>query len=323
MNELISIIIPIYEVELYLKDCLDSIVGQTYKNLEIILVDDGSPDNCGTICDRYAQKDSRIRVIHQDNVGLSEARNNAMSIMTGDYFAFVDSDDIIHPSYIETLHCLIHEFNTDISMCGLIEFYDGDSVTCQNNMSNNISVLSEFEFASSLLKGHTLPYTVVWDKLYRTSKFGDLRFKTGRKSEDSIFLADYLLIGATCSRIDTPLYMYRRRQNSLTSSKDFSYVQDCSKTWIYQYNIVKDRYGSDYRSKLFVMVLKRISRLATDVYWNYNKHQAKNLYLIWLDFYTSNNQKIQNKKENVKIQLFKYFPILYYHIMKKKIYSIF
>jgi hypothetical protein len=208
-------------------------------------------------------------------------------------------------------------------MCGLIEFHDGDLVTWQNNMTKNISVMSELEFASGLLEGHTLPYTVVWDKLYRTNKYGSFRFKTGMKFEDRIFLADCLLIGTTCSKIDTPLYSYRRRKSSLTSCKDISYVHDYVITWIYQYNTLKERYGSEYKNKLYSMVLKRISRLATDVFWNFDKSFANEIYLIWLDFYTSNNQKIKNKNENAKILLFRYFPILYYHFMKKKIYSIF
>ena len=111
MNEKISIIVPVYNVEKYIHRCLDSIIYQTYENLEIILVDDGSPDGCGKICDEYAKQDSRIKVIHQKNGGQSKARNEAMKIATGDYFCYVDSDDYINEKYIERLYDLIIESN--------------------------------------------------------------------------------------------------------------------------------------------------------------------------------------------------------------------
>ena len=104
MTPLISIIIPVYKVEQYLKECIDSIINQTYMNLEIVIVDDGSPDNCPLICDQYAALDKRIKVIHKKNGGLSDARNAGLNIITGDYVTFVDSDDVIHPEMINILY---------------------------------------------------------------------------------------------------------------------------------------------------------------------------------------------------------------------------
>ena len=103
MNPLISVIVPVYKVEKYLNKCVQSIVNQTYKNLEIILVDDGSPDNCPEMCDEWAKKDSRIKVIHQENAGLAEARNSGISVATGEFFMFIDSDDYAEPDMIELL----------------------------------------------------------------------------------------------------------------------------------------------------------------------------------------------------------------------------
>lgn len=106
-EDLISIVIPVYKVELYLEKCIESIINQTYKNLEIIIVDDGSPDNCPKICDEYAQKDNRIKVIHKENGGLSDARNAGIDVAAGKYIAFVDSDDYVSNDYIEYMYNLI------------------------------------------------------------------------------------------------------------------------------------------------------------------------------------------------------------------------
>ena len=115
--DLISVIIPIYNVEQYLKECLESVINQTYRNLEIILVDDGSKDKSGKICDEYKNKDERIKVVHKENGGLSDARNAGMKIATGKYIQFIDSDDFIDKDMIETLYNLIIENEADISMC--------------------------------------------------------------------------------------------------------------------------------------------------------------------------------------------------------------
>ena len=117
-NPLVSVIIPIYKVEPYLRECVESVINQTYKNLEIILVDDGSPDNCPKICEEYALQDSRIKVIHKENGGLSDARNAGMKIATADYWSFVDSDDVCHPQMIEVLmEPLIEDKGLKMSAC--------------------------------------------------------------------------------------------------------------------------------------------------------------------------------------------------------------
>lgn len=114
-NELVSVIVPVYKVEPYLDRCVASILAQTYPNLEVILVDDGSPDNCPALCDAWAQRDARIRVIHKKNGGLSDARNVGLDAASGAYISFVDSDDYIAENFIETLYDLLHEYHTDIS----------------------------------------------------------------------------------------------------------------------------------------------------------------------------------------------------------------
>lgn len=185
MNEKISIIVPVYNVEKYIHRCLDSIIYQTYENLEIILVDDGSPDGCGKICDEYAKQDSRIKVIHQKNGGQSKARNEAMKIATGDYFCFVDSDDYINEKYIERLYDLIIESNVDISMVNYCNFtgelvQDADILSAGSNSSkfNNIDLIKNMHMITDEL------YVVMWGKLFKRDLFQDIQFPEGRICED-------------------------------------------------------------------------------------------------------------------------------------------
>ena len=123
-KSLISVIVPVYKVENFLDRCVESIVGQTYENLEIILVDDGSPDNCPAMCDKWAEKDGRIKVIHKENGGVSSARNAALDIVSGDYICFVDSDDWIDPGMYEFLYKNSQKYDADISCCGIFDDYD-------------------------------------------------------------------------------------------------------------------------------------------------------------------------------------------------------
>ena len=132
MKDLISVIIPIYNVEKYLNKCIDSIINQTYKNLEIILVDDGSPDNCPQICDEYAKKDNRIKVIHKKNGGVSSARNVGLINSTGNYIGFIDPDDYIEPIMYEKLLKVLKESNTLVSMCGFYKIKDNKIIKIDN-----------------------------------------------------------------------------------------------------------------------------------------------------------------------------------------------
>ena len=118
MQPLISVIIPVYKVELYLRECIDSVLAQTYQNLEVILVDDGSPDQCGSICEQYAEKDNRVCVIHKENGGLSDARNAGIDVAKGEYIGFVDSDDWVAPDMYECLYKASVEYNAEFVVCG-------------------------------------------------------------------------------------------------------------------------------------------------------------------------------------------------------------
>ena len=170
----ISVIVPIFKVEQYLENCINSIINQTYENLEIILVDDGSPDNCGAICDEFAVKDNRIKVIHKENGGISSARNAGLDIATGDLIAFIDSDDWIEPEMLTVLERILSENNADFSVCGMIADFGVAVIKNKSSVSNVVKV-DKPEIFNLILNAPNF-YGYAWNKLYRREIIGDLRF---------------------------------------------------------------------------------------------------------------------------------------------------
>ena len=194
LEDIISIIVPIYNVEKYLKYCLDGILKQSYKNLEIILVDDGSTDRCGQICDEYAMIDERIKVIHKPNAGLADARNTGLKYAIGNYIGFIDSDDYIYPSFYEELFALIKKYNADIAECEFKRINESNIENCKEilNNENEKRIIVEKEEnnteALELLYGPRLqPYikkVVVWNKLYKKDLLDNVSFPVGKLHED-------------------------------------------------------------------------------------------------------------------------------------------
>ena len=182
MEDLISVIVPIYKVEKYLEKCILNIVNQTYSNLEIILVDDGSPDNSGKICDEYARKDSRIKVVHKLNGGLSDARNAGIEIATGKYIAFVDSDDYIEEKMISKLYDLLKANDADVSACNICKFYEDKEIELDENEEIVKSYPPEQAILLTILDDSFGNYA--WNKLYRSELFSDVRFPFKRRYED-------------------------------------------------------------------------------------------------------------------------------------------
>ncbi len=213
MQDLISVIVPIYNVEQHLKKCLDSIYNQTYHNLEIILVDDGSPDNCGAICDEYAQKDSRIRVIHKKNGGLSDARNAGLDVMSGDYVAFVDSDDWIEPAMYETLLTNLKLYRADMSFGGVADDVEKDGKITTAKKSN-YGAQPFSESSTDAMKRYFCGSWAAWDKLYKAELFDGIRYPVGEINEDEAIVLQLL---DRCKRVcytNEVFYHYMKRVGS-------------------------------------------------------------------------------------------------------------
>lgn len=213
---LISIVVPIYNTEAYLPRCVQSLREQTYRNLEILLIDDGSPDGSGALCDRYAQEDSRIRVVHKENGGLSDARNCGMEILTGEWFTFVDSDDYVLPDYVSYLFGLARDFDCKMSVCGFdVHFSDGNRVERHSDARYAVSAKEGMErlfYDRFLTVG-------AWVKLYHRSLMGDIRFPVGRLFEDAGTTYRFLL---SCDRIavgEASQYIYAMRSESIVTSE--------------------------------------------------------------------------------------------------------
>lgn len=171
----ITLIIPIYNVEPYLRTCVDSVLAQTYTNLEIFLVDDGSPDRSGEICDEYARSDARIRVIHKENGGLSDARNVAMDAATGTYITFIDSDDWVSASYIENLYGAISRDDAELAISGFENAFTLGKTRPADNHLQGYYCLTPIECLRRLLYQDGID-TMAWGKLYRRELFDSLRF---------------------------------------------------------------------------------------------------------------------------------------------------
>lgn len=217
MNEQISVIIPIYNVEKYLRRCIESIRNQSYNNLEIILVDDESPDNCPNICDEYCELDERIKVIHQRNAGLSGARNAGIDIAKGEYLVFVDSDDFLAQDFIEVLYLAAKDTNSDIAMCKY-EYVKGDVLTQSHKLGDNY-VYSGIQMIENMYSPDGAFYVVAWNKLYRRTLFQRIRYPQGRIHEDEATTHQLYYAARQAVFVDRYLYGYFVGGESITRKK--------------------------------------------------------------------------------------------------------
>ncbi|NLK67264.1 MAG: glycosyltransferase family 2 protein [Campylobacteraceae bacterium] len=225
-NCLVSIIVPVYKVEKYLKKCIDSIIDQTYKNLDIILVDDGSPDECPKICDEYALKDTRIRVIHKENGGLSDARNAGLDVANGEWIVFIDSDDFVSGFYIENLYYLVKKYRTNIGVTSYMHVYEDKFYNLKEESIYNKEALvyPPDEAIKNMLYGQK--YNVnAWGKIYKKELFDDVRFPKGKNYEDLATMPIIFRMSNLVAFYDKKDYFYFQREDSIIGSsgnnKDF------------------------------------------------------------------------------------------------------
>lgn len=218
---LISIVLPIYNVENYLNDCVESVIKQTYVNLEIILVDDGSTDNSGEMCDVWKKKDKRIIVIHKKNGGLSDARNAGLKIAKGSYIAFIDSDDVIDETFIETLYTSIRETKAQIACCNFSCFTDKINKENDYNEKNKYELLTGKKLVSAIYCGNYSNISfVAWNKLYKISLFREynIDYPKGKVHEDTFTTYKLLYFAQSVVIENRNLYWYRLRGGSITNT---------------------------------------------------------------------------------------------------------
>ena len=313
MNEVISVIVPVYNVEQYLDKCINSILNQTYKNIEVILVDDGSPDNCGKVCDEYSKMDSRIKVIHKENGGLSDARNVGIDNANGKYICFVDSDDYIENRYIELLYRAIKENNVDIAQCGINKI-SNDEIFIENIGYKKNEVKSSKKMLEDLYTTNW-ENIVVWNKMYLKELFDNIRFPKGKIHEDEYTTYKILYKTKEIVILNKCLYNYRQNSQSITG-KQFNIKRlNCLEALNERLSFF-DRNNED---KLYELTLKAYLVMLRGCYINVKK-------------YIKNSQDIQKKikkeykekseiffrlyncsiLEQFKIKLFVIVPSMYY-----------
>ena len=236
---MISVIVPVYNVEKYLERCIDSILKQTYSDLEILLIDDGSSDKSGKICDEYAKKDNRIKVIHKKNGGISDVRNVGIENAKGDYIGFVDSDDYIADDMFETLYKLSNENNADISIVSFYEMYNGKLIGVRDDKT--LTKMDKQEALKELLIDTNIQ-SYMWNKLFKKELFDNLRFPLGKNFED---IATVLLIFERANKVvllQEPKYYYLRRDDSIVGHRTNKTYLDYLEVVYDKYLYLKDKY---------------------------------------------------------------------------------
>ena len=308
MKEWISVIVPIYNVEDYLPKCIDSIISQTYRDLEIILVDDGSTDNCSKICDEYKKKDIRIKVIHKENGGLPSARNTGLDIANGSLIGFVDSDDYIEPTMYEKLYDNMKKNHSDISICNYYKV---------NNNRKKIMVkeieLKEFcsvgrdKFTNIHSKYATL-MSIAWNKLYKKEIFNDIRYPDGQIYEDSYIICNLLEKAKKISFILEPLYYYVYRKNSIINS--FSIKQfDIMKSFNKKIEVFNEKGYIDLvtkeKNKKSKVIIINLSKMLI------NKINDEKTYNKYYNELINTTKEIKWKESSKEVKRFKVFKSYY------------
>ena len=319
MEELISVIVPVYNVEKYVEKCVESIINQTYKNIEIILVDDGSTDNSGKIIDNISLKDNRIKVIHKENGGLSDARKAGLDICNGKYIGFVDSDDSIHKKMYEILYKNIKKYSANISICR-IEKTETDKVFCTR----------KYEYASDpiLLSSKIAIEELFMDKidvsscnkLFKADLFANIRFPYGKTNEDFAVLYKLFLNSTNIIYTSKAMYYYIERSNSITTEgfniKQFDKYYNCLDMQKY----IKMLYPQFLKSAnryLWYQTFCLLKKLYIDELNNsYKKYSNEMRKTIKDDFREIINDNVLTFKEKIMYLIIGFFPKIYVLINK-------
>jgi|SRR5690625_332883 len=323
MNEpLISIIVPVYNGEAYIAKCFHSILNQTYQNLEIIIINDGSSDESPEICDYFARLDERIIVIHQENQGLSAVRNKGVQFANGDFIGFVDSDDQIHPRMYEKLYNLLINNDADLAMCNVEKVYQNQKNFVQKPdpqvfEKESITLLNRKEAFENLFNEHNLITVVPWNKLYRKSLFQQVNYPNGKVHDDEFVI--HHLIQATRRIIytDVVLYYYYHNEASFTNETYQLKRLDAIEA-------LKDRvlfFESINETKLLKRTILTYLHLMIIHYYaviNYLPEEvlvAENLQITFRDEF-HHYKKLMTKKERRELHFFSIHPSLYQSFIK-------
>lgn len=296
----VSVIIPVYNVEKYLARCLDSVLCQTFRNFEVLLVDDGSTDTSGNICDRYGEIDSRVRVFHKVNGGLSDARNYALGYIKGDYVAFIDSDDYVNEKYLEILVSNAINYKADVSICNYRRVGEVDANIHEDIDNSSISMYSREESLKQVLSGeYIMQFCIACGKVYDKRIFYDIRYPKGRKFEDvAVAHLCYNLVDNVVYT-DSQLYYYFQREGSIKHSgkyKDTDVIKSAYDRLLFFENYNDGKYLKECKKQYMTSLMGTYARFedsSEDL-----KKKKEELYLNSKDFFK------RNKKELIGLNVF-------------------
>ena len=310
MEKLVSIIVPVYNMRQYLQKCVDSLTKQSYKNIEIILVNDGSTDDSGALCDECAKKDARIRVIHKSNGGLSSARNAGLDIARGDYISFVDSDDFLNTATIQKMARCMQTNDCDV-VCVKSNIIDskGNVTHSFSNNTNGVEILKSEQYIKGICEKRLSES--VCDKLFTREILENRRFEEGRLNEDFFFLSKLLLGGKSIALIDFAGYNYFKHEGTITSDKkNFTSLKDAIQNSCELIKISKElgkeaeaffAYSALFQIRVLLIVLPsdKINRNSKDFLF------AKEKYYLCSPYFKKVNLKISDK---LLLKFFMHFP---------------
>lgn len=262
MSKLISIIVPVYNVESYLAQCIESLINQTYKNLEIILIDDGSTDKSGEICDLYKDKDNRIKVIHKQNGGLSSARNTGLDIARGDYIGFVDSDDFIDITMYEKLYLQIENNDADMIKCNLIEFKNNQvpkNIVSTGKITTYTREEAIYNFINKEYSYNKHFKVVVWDALYKKDLLEDIRFPEGLLYEDGYVSPKLFFKSKKLLHLDDFLYYYRINDKGIMSKGLTQQSLKSIDDWKEIHFLIKDEIPTCSEGSVYKWIMKYLT----------------------------------------------------------------
>ncbi len=314
---LISIIVPVYNVESYLEKCINSIINQSYKNLEIILVNDGSKDRSGEICDFYASKDDRIKIINKSNGGLSDARNCGLEVAKGEYIAFIDSDDWVDKDLYKILYELIIKYNSDISVCSFKKAVsEGENL---NNINDEV-VYTNITALEKIYADDGVDMVVAWNKLFKKDILIGEKFPKGKIHEDVFLIPRLMYKAKSIAYTNKELIYYRVNPNSITNSefniKRLDYIEALESTS----RFYKDNNLDELYIKSVTAHIEAILSMSIDVKKSL-KFGKDEIFTRFIEKINENEliiKKYMNKKTKLKIKLFKNSPNLFVNLFLLK-----
>lgn len=318
-NELISVIIPVYNVEKYIEEALSSITSQTYNNLEIILVNDCSTDNSGSICNKWALKDSRIKVIHKsENEGVCSARNIGLRVISGNYVYFMDPDDILSHHIIEFLYTAIIDNNADIAICNEIAFDENRIPSFDDIRNDNVTLEDAKEYMNHFCDPFTGHIGWIWNKLYTRSAISNALFEEFRVGEDIVFNAQVSLNIKKAVWITNKLYGYRIHESSATAAGKKDFTLESARSWQRSYEILSVKSPS-FSKKYIIYLLGKYANLRAQSRFLFGKDSEEKMKLFYNETYDKVKRDIVaiSVKDKFKLFLARYAFEIYYMLSTK------